>query len=297
MKKPAHIVAVLVAFVFVVSPSCKELGDAIEGGEEGRDMKRRIKARNERKKGLTTAAKRSKGSGLSPGELAAMEKRKAEGDWATFPPNSPAGRLLGEIRGRIECQDSKCKEHRLKRITESGNQMLPGLPALLRDQPNEVILDALRIIGLVKYQPALEAVGELVITSDEEIRSEALWTIGELRDPRAVDFLARMVIMGFPKGLAKSACTALGKIGAAAGIETVGGLWELSDSRARISCANALGRIGTAEAVPLLVRAAKDRDQNINRAAIRALKSIEHSSAKKALRKLLAAGLNPGGIQ
>jgi len=173
---------------------------------------------------------------------------------------------------------TRCMAH--ETLFEASTIEIEGLePALLDRDP--AILDAtaaaIRTIGWA----AIPQLQRLLRHENWMVRRGAAWALGELGDPAAVPGLVAALDDPDPLVIAK-ALTALGLIGDAAALQAIAPALRHANWRVGRAAAEALGRIGT-EALPILLEAAADSDQEIRWRAVCGLKFISDPSAQSAL--------------
>jgi len=138
---------------------------------------------------------------------------------------------------------------------------------------------AVELAGIGK--PAVERLIESLASPEPEVRRRAAWTLGEIRDGRAVTALAKALHDqdGFVRNAAGEA---LSKIGPPA-VDALIAALDSQEAGVRIIAARALGRIGDRRAANRLTVAVTDADPAVCRWAIWALGKIKDRQGVPAL--------------
>jgi len=105
------------------------------------------------------------------------------------------------------------------------------------------------------------------------IREAAVYALGELKDPRAVEPLIE-ALKDKDSGVRRSVAEALGKLKDPRAVEPLIGALKDEDWYGRESVAEALGELGDPRAVEPLIKALKDKDLTVRHYAAEALRKI-----------------------
>lgn len=201
-------------------------------------------------------------------------------------------------------------------LIRQGKNAVPILLDYLGEEPWFVVRNAVAILGEIRDQEAASsltpllrhkdvrvrretiraltkiggrsAVGILLRTleeGDQELRRQALLSLGAMKDPAAVPALVRLVEDPDPMfkrtEVKKEAIKALGEIGSADAVPMLVDLlghrtfWRRAmQNELRTAAAQALGEIGHGGSAPHLEKAVDDRSPEVSRAAAQALKQM-----------------------
>lgn len=182
------------------------------------------------------------------------------------------GRLAGEIVELLHSQDNAgLRNAAVEILTRLGRQAVPELLEELDCSDHDVRKFALDILGEIGDPEAASAMIVALDDSDQNVRAAAAENLGKLRSPEAVPAL----IAALPEAdllLRFTILEALGQIGGQVPVE---GLLALGEEKlVRKALFDCLGRVGGAEAVPILVEGLVDAMHNVRAAAALALQAI-----------------------
>ncbi|MCB9730361.1 MAG: HEAT repeat domain-containing protein [Deltaproteobacteria bacterium] len=271
--------------ILVVAASlagCQELADVWNGasaqGEEDRLARERfIKEREaQRTHDLERVAQK-----------AARQQGTPEAS-VELVPGSPAQKLRDLLDRRLACASDECRKAILDQIRGDAAILLPGIRELVSRQPEPVVVEAIRLAGLFRHVGSIEALGRAAMVGGVRVRSEAVWALGEIRDPRGLVPLDHLSRVDASIDLVVALCRAVGTIGVPAGAPILERLVDAGDARGRVECIRAAGDIGTSDVLPALRRAAANGDAETLEETRRALAAIPGAEAKKLRRRLRA---------
>jgi HEAT repeat protein len=219
-------------------------------------------------------------------------------------------RAVDPLIDSLADQDRVVRADAAKALGQIGDKRaIPPLLATLND-PNPAVecasaiaLGTLRssdavnpLLALLKTQtnwvvgscvvPALGDIGNSH-PADDHISGSATYALGELRDPRAILPLAR--ILKDAKRSYEAAAVALGKIGGPA-IKVLAEALKDGEPKVRESAVLGLGVTESPEAIKPLVKALKDSNQDVRVSALTAIRRINPPDMKKIM---IAAQKNP----
>jgi HEAT repeat protein len=161
-------------------------------------------------------------------------------------------------------------------------QAVPALMEALKDEDKDVRQTAAEALGKIGV-PAVPALMEALKDEDWRVRQAAARALGEIGDPQALPALIQALKDEYVREAVEEA---LGKIGVPAVPALIEALKD-DDEDVRRAAAGALGEIGDPQAVPALIEALKDDDEYVRRAAVGALGKIGDLQAVPALLEAL----------
>ncbi len=134
-------------------------------------------------------------------------------------------------------------------------------------------------LGKIKDKRAVPALMEALKDDDGFVRGEAVWALGDIEDAAAVPVLIEM-LKEENQTVRLNAAVSLGKIGVNDGqLAVIIGMLRSGDEYERMGSAWALGSIGDASAVTVLIEALKDKSAVVRSTAASALGWIGDASA------------------
>lgn len=212
-------------------------------------------------------------------------------------PKTGAALVEELVSKRARCgTDRDCGHALLEEIRALGKPAEQPLIGLLADNmAGEVRLEAVRIIAFLRVSAALPALGRVVNDTRPDMQRESVWALGEIRDPRAVETLARVLTSSQRLELRDAAAQALGTLRAPEAAEALIAAWKTAESRTRAPIVSALGQIGDPSATDVLIEALTLRDDVTRLEAANALEAIgaldagKDRRARRALQRLLHA--------
>jgi HEAT repeat protein len=128
-----------------------------------------------------------------------------------------------------------------------------------------------------------EALMKQLAHPDASVRSNAAWSLGELKDARAVEPLIAMLLGDKDDGVRIFAAFGLGKIGDARAVPALIAALDETDDNVLYAVAQALGKIGDDRAVEPLIAALKTLGNGrslFRDAAVWALEQLGHASTQ-----------------
>lgn len=251
----------------VVLPACQEFANTLNAGEE--EMKSNEENRKKFKESQVKRQQRETERMASRAPKEAPKEPVKELD-----PATPAGKLKTEIERRLACHDDVCQKKVLDDINVRRKELLLGLPDVLGGQSEKVTIEALRLAGLFRYKPAVEAISRTALLAEKQVRAEAIWALGSIADPKAVDALDRLSRVDNPGWVAAAICRALGQVGDAGGLDAIERLYASGDRETRGECVRAAGRTRSAKARKLLQKGTIDHDPEVAAQALVALEGL-----------------------
>jgi len=145
----------------------------------------------------------------------------------------------------------------------------------LKDDREGVRWSAAEVLGEIGDKRAVEPLIHTLKDETKDVRFGAAWALGEIGDKRAVEPLIH-VLKDKSTDVRKSAAEALGKIGEPA-LETLISALRDRDTNVQKGAAEALGEIGDKRAVEPLIQASKVENEDVRKAAEKALEMVQSS--------------------
>lgn len=160
-----------------------------------------------------------------------------------------------------------------------GASAVPLLLAALKDESDPNIRSgAASVLGMAQSVAARETLYAALDDSDEGVRHTAMWSLGQLSDPRVVDLL--LAEPPGPETRNPEPATTLAGIGAEAAPPLISALEDMTrQTYQRINAAQALALANEARAVPPLVASLHDSDEQVRVAAASALGDLKNAIA------------------
>lgn len=121
---------------------------------------------------------------------------------------------------------------------------------------------------------SLEVLVKALGDKDPEVREEAVYSLAESRDERAIAHLAGVLLNDKDEDVRESAAEALGDLGDKRAIAPLMEALRDKDAGVRESAVDALGEIGGEEVISPLMDALRDEDEDVREAAADALEDI-----------------------
>jgi len=138
-----------------------------------------------------------------------------------------------------------------------------------KTSPSEEAARALIVIGKPAFRPLVEALGN----EDPDVRREAIWTLGNMQDPRALRPLTEAMQQG--EGDTRSqAAMALGWLNDSRAVPPLMAALQDEDTEVRRRAAMALGRHKDPRSVEPLAAALRDREESVVYVAADALANV-----------------------
>ncbi len=158
----------------------------------------------------------------------------------------------------------------------------PAVEPLLKTLRNigdrDVKWSIVEILGGIRDRRAVEPLIHALSDDAENVRMSAAWALGRIGDPEAVLPLFQ-ALKDRNGNVRKAAAEALAMIGVPAIDVLIRGLRE-KDAHLRKTCAEILSEIRDVRAAEALFQARMDDDQEVRRAALRALDKIQRDAAR-----------------
>ncbi|MCM2466746.1 HEAT repeat domain-containing protein [Methanoculleus oceani] len=226
---------------------------------------------------------------------AALMRRRAAGVW-----QSTFGNKAREEK-EVATKKSPAREEGRRAFEQSGREEIDTLIAALKDSSVEVQASAAtRLIGM--GQPAAEGLLMALKNEDKEIQLAAAGVLGEMRetavlplmdalndtdrfvrlvaarnlgnigDKRAIQALSESLRREPESGVRAAVAEALGYMGSGQAIEPLALALRDRDEAVKVAAARSLGYIGDLRAIELLILALSDVDDRVRHAALEALK-------------------------
>ncbi|HSL77664.1 MAG TPA: HEAT repeat domain-containing protein [Candidatus Limnocylindrales bacterium] len=148
------------------------------------------------------------------------------------------------------------------------------IAGLLDHEDEDVRTAATCILGLFRAHERVSDLGKALLTDpSESVRRHAVWALGRLSDQAGVPFLLDSIKDEFTN--LEAVCEALGAIGSTDAVPVLLQLLDHEATTVRRSAARALGTLGDAQAVDRLLHQLDDADHDASLAALRALGAFE----------------------
>ena len=155
----------------------------------------------------------------------------------------------------------------------AGSDVTQSLIAELDHLPPARQVLVIRAIGDRQDATALPAMRKLASSGPLKARSAAIHVLGQLGDASAVTVLLEAAVSG-DTALAQAAQASLRKLHGSSADEAIVANMDRAAPAARAILLDLAGRIGIQSAIPAVLRAADDRDEQVRLAAIRSLGRI-----------------------
>ena len=224
------------------------------------------------------------GSGLKLPEAPSFGSKKEDTEAQLLPiPKGPDERLTAGqgavyqfVEKRVRCgADMECAKSALEELKGLGRGADKQLFGLLgENRPNEIRLEAIRIIAFTRVPKAVEPLARLLNDGRAEIQKEAAWALGQLGDPLAIRPLGRLLNGNQRPEIRDASAQALGSLHDTEAAEELIRAYPSAPSRLRTSIVSALGQIGDPAALDVVLSAVDAPDPFTQLEAINALESI-----------------------
>lgn len=191
------------------------------------------------------------------------------------PKTGPA--LIEEILSkRARCgSDVTCAKELLGQIRDLGRSAEQPMIALLAETfPTELRLESIRVMAFLRIAAGVPALGRLVNDQRPDVQREAVWALGQIRDVRAVETLARVLTTSGRPELRDAAAQALGSLREPEAAEALVAAWKGAEARTRAPIVSALGQIGDPMATDVLIDALGSQDDVTRLEAINGLEAV-----------------------
>lgn len=174
------------------------------------------------------------------------------------------------------------------------NAGVPALIHMLGDARWYVARNAADLLGEMQAEQAQGPLTELLKHDDDRVRRAAITALSKLTSPKAVDALRQAMRDSSPQVRMQAAAGMGGRKGLRSAGTLTKALDDEEDQEVQLSIVAALGRLGTADAVQRLIKAAepaggifKKKPTALRVAAVQALGEARTPAAQNALQHLL----------
>jgi HEAT repeat protein len=186
---------------------------------------------------------------------------------------------IGPLIARLDSPDRTFRAAVSMVLSKIGPASVDAAIAALRHRSAHVRQGSAWTLGQLRngraVRPLLAAVAK---ETDADVRVAAAWALGELEDPSAIDALTKMLEADPDRRARRGAAQALGKVGDVRAMEPLLGALEDGDAGVRAMSAAALGAVGNARAIPPLEQVLKnDNVVEVRYAAREALTTLRYS--------------------
>lgn len=147
-----------------------------------------------------------------------------------------------------------------------------GLTELLTAEEREIKVEAARALGKLERSAAIPALVEAMGDEEVPVRRSAARALAQIGQPAIPALVATLEGQG--GRLAPYALWALGEIGSPAAVDELAEAARSIEWRVRWSAIEALGDVGGVRAIQALIQALEDRDERVANAAVEALVKI-----------------------
>lgn len=220
------------------------------------------------------------------------------------------GRKSARLRKAIEDQASMVRANVVRAVGLNGDKReRPFLEQALNDEQPMVRVQAIGALLRFGWKESWAGLTQAVQAANPEARSTALRVMGEIKDPRGLEFAIAGSRDPQPS-VRGGAAAALGMLGREEGLDPLVKLMSDKIPAVRSSAAVALGELGKKEAVPVLRTAFQDPDPGVKGAAVdsllrlgepfpeieeavRGLMRAQDPGPRSAVAKALARGAGP----
>lgn len=227
-----------------------------------------------------------------------LERKKKE--YAALIPS----KLIAEANALIEEFKPKVRATKVLAIeaeNEADMKLVPGLIKALKDPCAKKRFEAALELGRIAPDDgaAVDALISAMDDKDQEVRTQAVITLGWLRATKAVEPLIARIkdAQKYSEPDRRRAIEALGIIGDQSAIPAVLEAYEKASSRElKLLSIMSLGWLKAKNAVPMLLKLAKDEKTPVmawREAAVQALGYIGDKSAVEELKKFMATDTRP----
>lgn len=177
-------------------------------------------------------------------------------------------------------RDYGVRENAVGKLVKMGESVCPRMLGALENPRESVRREAIRILGRLKTESAIEGLAKAIQDPGWMVRNQAAVALARLGTPKTVEALIALLNSENPE-VRTDAAWALGELRAKAALQPL--IKEVPARDSGWMAALALGRIGAREAVPALARALESGDRRLRRAAARSLALIPCGSSRSAL--------------
>jgi len=125
-----------------------------------------------------------------------------------------------------------------KRVKEAVPLLIDLLDA---DQPKSVKLNAVSALGKIQESSSVDVLIQLLDEKDDELREEAIWALGQIKDPKAIMPLSRLAT---DNGDRLAVIWAMGNIGDKTAVPLLTELLNKENKFVRYNAAQSLKKIG-----------------------------------------------------
>ncbi len=217
-----------------------------------------------------------------PRPIAPRKSRRRRGDRDRLDQIKNS-RDLGVLSEALNDEDVRVREMAVRALgkieDESAVDLLIGA---LTDSNGEIRRRAARALGKIEDAGAVQALGRALNDEDLEVRQAAIQALGDIEDVSGVEWLIPALTDSNGE-IRREAARALGEIEDASAVQALGTGLNDEDLEVRRAAIRALGEIEDVSAVGWLIPALTDPSVEIRRGAARALGEIEDVGALAAL--------------
>ncbi|MGQ9705787.1 MAG: HEAT repeat domain-containing protein [bacterium] len=205
---------------------------------------------------------------------------------------------LARIFGRIQNQETipslitllgdswpQVRDEAIYSLFSKGEDtILYLIEALTSDNP-KIISSVIKILGELKYRPAIEKIAPYLSAQDDNVRANAVLSLGKLN---AYDLKSRIAELYNDRAstVRSSVALALGFLGGSDVFEILSTMWSREkDEVVKRSICIALGMLKSDEGISVLEKAIKEKDHVVRLEAVKALGKIGSPACVNPLKK------------
>jgi hypothetical protein len=194
------------------------------------------------------------------------------------PPRKLAGADLDQIMADLKSPELETRRAALRQfngaeVVSPSAELVELVAGLALDSDSFVRMTAANFLGTYGTTNQVPVLLKLLKDSDWSVRQPTVKALGRLKDERAIQPLVDQVARG-SNMYGQDASSALINFGAAAEKAVIGLLNERSIETQRQAC-SILQQIGTSESLEPLQKLIGDSDQQVNQAAVDAVRAIK----------------------
>lgn len=156
----------------------------------------------------------------------------------------------------------------------------------LKDDNGQVRLLAAWALGRIGDKSASADLVKALEDTWIEVRPFAVWALGEIRDPATVEPLGKRLFTERETGTREAIIRTLGKIGDSSAVPFLISALKDDDENVRTEAANALGYLKDKRAVKPLMESLNDEEKEVVVNSLIALNNLRAADAKKEIEKL-----------
>lgn len=200
----------------------------------------------------------------------------------------PISSLAAEVRDVRKLILHAANTPNAREYPEFGLRDVKALTALLHDTNLEVQVVAASELGLIGDSTAVDSLCSLLQNGAPEARVAALGALSMIRDPRAIQFVAKASVPD--NDMVGGVRESLAAMATPEAVEPLAELLNDSDPKLRLSSVEALGKVYDPRVVSLLTGALKDSDEAVRYSAAVALGIMGQPSAIAPLSAVINGG-------